>query len=165
MPLALCPFLPEADEEFWFQVYCSTREEELAPIDWDETQRETFLSMQFAAYRQHYRTNLPDADYEVVLHNGCPAGIFIVARRQEEIRLADIALLPQHRNTGIGTTLVRGLLDEAAQLRKPVTVHVQMYNRALSFYQRLGFYQVDQVGMYYLMKWSGAPAPSQVQPR
>ena len=162
MPLALCPFLPEADEEFWFQVYCSTREEELAPLGWNETQRDDFLSMQFAAYRQHYRTNLPDADYQIVLQDGRPAGIFIVARWQDGIRLADIALLPQHRNTGIGTILVRGLLDEAAQLRKPVTVHVQMYSRAISFYQRLGFYQVDQVGMYYLMEWNGATAPSQV---
>ena len=161
MSLGLRPFLPEEDEEFWFQVYCSTREEELAPLNWDESQREAFLGMQFAAYRQHYRTDLPDADYEVVLNDGCPAGIFIVARWLDEIRLADIALLPEHRNASIGTTLVRGLLNEAAQLGKTVTVHVRMNNRALSFYQRLGFYQVDQVGMYYLMKWSGAPTPSQ----
>ena len=154
MSLDLCPFLPEADEAFWFQVYCSTREEELAQLNWDETQRETFLSVQFAAYRQHYRTKLPDANYEVVLHDGCPAGIFIVARRQDEIRLADIALLPEYRNGGIGTALLRGLQDEAAQLGKPVTLHVRMNNRAVSFYQRLGFYEVSQDGVYYLMKWS-----------
>ncbi len=156
MSLGRRPLLPEEDEEFWFRVYCSTREEEFAPLAWDETELAAFLSMQFAVYRRGYRTNLPDADYEVILHDGSPAGIFIVLRRQDEIRLADIALLPEYRNGGIGTALLRGLQDEAAKLGKSVTLHVRMNNRAVSFYQRLGFYQVSQDEVFYLMKWSGA---------
>ena len=163
MSVGLHPFLPEEDEEFLYRVFCSTREEELGPLDWNEAQREAFLRMQFAAYRHHYRTDLSDADYQVILHDGCPAGIFIVARWKNEIRLADIALLPKHRNAGIGTTLVRSLVDEAEQVGKPVTVHVDKSNRALSFYRRLGFVQVEDVGMHYLMKWGGAPGPSQAQ--
>jgi GNAT superfamily N-acetyltransferase len=38
--------------------------------------------------------------------------------------LVDIALLPEHRNAGIGTRLIRRLMDEAALAGKPVRPHV-----------------------------------------
>jgi hypothetical protein len=48
-----------------------------------------------------------------------PAGQRDVMRAGEEIRIADIALLPACCNRGVGTTLLRGLQSEAAAAGKP----------------------------------------------
>ena len=37
------------DEPFLYRVYAGTREEELAPLGWDEAQKNEFLRMQFSA--------------------------------------------------------------------------------------------------------------------
>ncbi len=42
------PIRPD-DEAFLYEVYASTRTEELAVVDWDDTQKAAFLHMQFAA--------------------------------------------------------------------------------------------------------------------
>ena len=39
--------IEDKDMEFLYQVYASTREEELAQVNWDAAQKEEFLRMQF----------------------------------------------------------------------------------------------------------------------
>jgi len=63
----------------------------------------------------------------------------------------DIALLPDHRGAGIGTRLVRELLDEGARTGKRVSIHVEKHNPALRLYERLGFAPVADRGVYVLM--------------
>jgi ribosomal protein S18 acetylase RimI-like enzyme len=141
------------DEEFLFRVYASTREEELAQVNWDAAQREQFLRLQFAAQTQHYTTQYPGAEFQVVLANGEPAGRLYVHRRSEEIRVMDIALLPAFRQRGLGTVLLRELLAEGARTDRPVTIHVEIFNPARHWYERLGFQPVAESGVYLLMEW------------
>ena len=65
----------------------------------------------------------------------------------------DIALLPEYRGAGIGTWIMRNLLDEAPGAQKPVTLHVEPYNRAVRLYQRLGFHVVERRGINLFMEW------------
>ncbi|HVE87101.1 MAG TPA: GNAT family N-acetyltransferase [Myxococcales bacterium] len=150
----LRPALPE-DEGFLFALYCSTREDEVAAWGLPPPQREAFLRMQYAAQQHHYRAALPDADHRVILHEGKPAGRLLVARRADEIRLADVALLPEHRGRGLGTALLRDLLAEAAAAGKPVRLQVLRGNRAAGLYARLGFSTVNEDGLHALMEWRG----------
>jgi ribosomal protein S18 acetylase RimI-like enzyme len=141
------------DEEFLFRVYASTREEELAQVNWDAAQREDFLRRQFAAQTQHYSTHYPGAEFRVVLAEGEPAGRLYVHRRAEEIRVMDIALLPGFRHRGLGTALLKELLEEGARTNRPVTIHVEIFNPARHWYERLGFQSVAESGVYLLMEW------------
>ena len=68
----------------------------------------------------------------------------------------DIALLPEHRNRGLGGALVRELLDEAAAAGCLVSLHVEENNPARRLYQRLGFRDVADVSFYKLMHWEPA---------
>ena len=52
-----------------------------------------------------------------------------VARWADEIRIVDIALLPEYRGAGIGTPLLGELEDEAAAAGKPLSIHVERLNR------------------------------------
>jgi predicted GNAT family acetyltransferase len=66
----------------------------------------------------------------------------------------DIALVPEFRNAGIGTALLRDLLAEGAAAGKRVSIHVERFNPALRLYARLGFRQVEDKGVYLLLEWT-----------
>ncbi|MDP9122979.1 MAG: GNAT family N-acetyltransferase [Acidobacteriota bacterium] len=144
------------DDELLYRIYASTRQEELAPLGWSAEQSEAFLRMQFRAQSVHYSTYYGDSEFLLVLRDGEPAGRLYVHRQGDEIRLIDIALLPEHRNAGIGSRLLRDLLSEAAASGRRVTIHVEQYNPALRLYERLGFRHISDHGVYYLMEWSPA---------
>jgi ribosomal protein S18 acetylase RimI-like enzyme len=146
------------DEAFLYQVYASTRQEEMALVPWNEAQKAAFLSMQFRAQRQDYQTNYPDAAFQVILRDGVPAGRLYVDRREREIAVIDISLLPEHRGAGIGSRLLRELLAEASRLGQPVTIHVEKFNPALRLYQRLGFSPIADTGIYLQMERLPEPA-------
>lgn len=145
--LALRP-AGDDDYEFLERVYASTRAEELAPVPWPDEQKRMFLAQQFAAQGAHYAEHYPDASFDVVLVDGEPAGRLIVARRKGAILVIDISLLPEHRSRGIGTRLLRPILDGASRLGATVTVHVERFNRARTLYERLGFAPVAEDGVY-----------------
>jgi ribosomal protein S18 acetylase RimI-like enzyme len=150
------------DEELLYRIYASTRAEELAPVPWTEAQKEAFLRMQFRAQSLDYAANYPAAERLVILVGGVPAGRLYVDRREDELRIVDVALLPEHRGAGIGGAILRRLLAEAAASGKPVRIHVEHLNPALRLYERLGFRRTGGDGIYFLMEWTagaGEPAP------
>ena len=155
-PITLRPIGP-GDEPWLSRIYASTREEELAQVAWEPGQREAFLALQFAAQHQYYQEVYPRADYRLILRDGQPAGRLYVNHGADEIRIVDIALLPEHRNRGLGTRLLRELLAEADAAGLPLTIHVERFNPALRLYARLGFRQLADKGVYLLLGRSPAP--------
>ncbi|MDQ3805151.1 MAG: GNAT family N-acetyltransferase [Acidobacteriota bacterium] len=152
--LALRPVAP-ADEEFLLGVYLSTRADELAQVAWAEGQREAFVRWQFDLQRREYEARFPDAEYSVILVDGRPAGRIWVGRDPEQIRLLDIALLPEFQNRGAGTLLLGRLMDEAARTGKALRHMVFVLNNdAHRFYERLGFAVIEEFdGAYKHMEW------------
>lgn len=143
-----------ADREFLSAVYASTREEEMARVDWDEKQKAAFLEMQFSAQHLYYQENYTDTDFLIVIFDGRAVGRLYIARWPDEVRVVDLALLPEFRNKGIGTGILQNVLEEAAVAGKPVRIHVECFNPALQLYRRLGFERIGEHGVYYLMEWS-----------
>ncbi|WP_413174275.1 GNAT family N-acetyltransferase [Anabaena azotica] len=150
--LAFRPASPE-DESFLFDLYSSTRAEELKSWGWDTQQQSQFLRMQFNAQQQSYRAYFPNNYYQIIMNDGCLIGSMLVVRNKKEIRIADIALLPAYQNQGIGTYLIQNLLIEAQHIKKPVSLQVVKWNRAVHLYERLGFEKIDDTGIYLLMEW------------
>ena len=66
----------------------------------------------------------------------------------------DIALLSEHRNSGIGGALLKQLLAEGARGGKPVRLQVELSNPAQRLYHRLGFRSTANTGVYLQMEWS-----------
>lgn len=142
------------DEEFLVALYASTREEELAQVEWAEGQKDQFLRWQYGLQRSEYQTRFPDADYYIVLMDNQAAGRIWIGRDHQQIRLLDIALLPGFQNRGIGTILIRRLIDEASQTNKFLRHMVFVLNNdAHRFYERLGFAVIEDLGAYKHMEW------------
>ncbi|MDQ4068754.1 MAG: GNAT family N-acetyltransferase [Actinomycetota bacterium] len=150
--VVLRPVSP-GDDAFLRRVYRSTREDELALTGWDEGQKDAFVSMQFNAQHRYYAQQYADASFDVILFDGEPAGRLYVARWPEEIRIVDIALLPEYRHRGIGSALLQAILAEGTQGGDRVTIHVERFNPALRLYDRLGFVPVAERGVYLLLEW------------
>jgi ribosomal protein S18 acetylase RimI-like enzyme len=155
MGLVLRPISPE-DEPFLAEVYASTRAEELAPVPWSDAQKRAFLHEQFTLQHRYYHEHYAGSRFEVIERDGERVGRLYVARWPDEIRIVDIAVLPAYRNAGIGTTLVRELMDECSAAAKRLTIHVERMNPAMSLYLRLGFREVADRGVYAMMEWSPA---------
>jgi ribosomal protein S18 acetylase RimI-like enzyme len=132
-------------------VYASTRETELALVPWDDVAKRAFVAQQFAAQDEHYRTHYPGATLDVVEADGQPAGRLYVHRGQTDIRIMDIALLPEFRGRRIATRLLQDLLEEGRASGRRVSIHVERGNPARRLYERLGLRAVEEHGIYVLM--------------
>ncbi len=157
MEVGLRP-LRAADAPFALRVYAATRAEELAPVPWSDEQKEAFVAMQFAAQSDHYAQHYAGMTSDVIVVDGEPAGRLLVARWRAEIRIVDIALLPEFRGHGAGGELLAELMDEATEMRKRLSIHVERENRARGLYERLGFRPVGESGVYLRLEWDAAAA-------
>jgi GNAT superfamily N-acetyltransferase len=148
-------FRPETDDDIDFtaRLYASTREEELRPVDWPAEQKAAFLRQQFDAQRLHYRTQYENAEYSIILDGHEPIGRLYIHRSADDIRVMDIALLPEYRGRGIGSMLMKKIIDAAAANGQSVSIHVEIFNPAMRMYERLGFRHIDTYGVYHLMEW------------
>lgn len=149
--ITLRPFTTD-DLPLLFRIYAGTREQELAAVPWTQEQKVAFLAMQFQAQHADYQKNYPDAAFDIVECEGVPVGRLYLHQRPDEVRIIDIAILPERRSAGLGTALLSGVINDAKSIGKPVTIHVEKYNPALRLYQRLGFVEVGGNDVYLLME-------------
>lgn len=140
------------DAEVLLRIYASTREEELAQVPWDAATKEAFLRMQFTAQDTYYRATYPGASYDLVVSGEQVLGRLYVDRSLDAWLVLDIALLPEHRGSGIGTLLLSEVLAEADVAGKCVQMHVERFNPAKRLYDRLGFRFLEEQGIYLLLQ-------------
>lgn len=142
----------DADHDFLYRVYASTRVDELAPLGWTEAQFAAFTLQQFTAQTAHYWTHYNPSRFSVIEHAGVPVGRLYVDRWTDQIRVVDIALLPEYRNRGWGASLLTDVLAEGERDGLPVTIHVESFNPAQRLYFRLGFRRVGGDDVYWLLE-------------
>jgi GNAT superfamily N-acetyltransferase len=150
------------DAGLLLEIYKSSRGDDLRGLGWAEDRISEFLGMQYEAQQRFYEGEYKRAADEIILWKGQPAGRLIVDRREHEIRFIDLALLPAHRNSGIGTFLIRKLQDEARQAKKPLRLQVIRFNRAVNLLERSGFVRTSETGTHFQMEWT--PQVSEARP-
>ena len=172
--LELRPETP-ADVDFLIALYTSTRWQELAPVEWPDAAKQDFLAqqcqLQHAHYLQHYvgaELLVLRADHSALSQFGLaaqvapsaacgtelkPIGRLYCRRGASEIRLMEIALLPQFCGRGIGGVLIQALQAEASAAALALNLHVEPTNPAQRLYRRLGFHRLEQRGVYDFLSW------------
>jgi len=144
-----------ADADFLLALYTSTRADEMNLVDWTDEQKAAFLRMQFDAQTKHYLLHYPNAEYKIILRDGVSIGRLLTENRGDHFLIMDIALLPEHRQFGIGTFLVEELKQEAVRLNLPLVLRVEFFNPAIRLYDRLGFVKTREVNsVYHEMVWT-----------
>src|ERR1044072_2812223 len=146
----------EEDYEELVRVYASTRADELAQVTfWDDAQKLAFCRSQYDSQKAEYDARFPGAEYDVILLEGRAAGRIWVGRDEKELRLLDIALLPEFQGQGVAAVLVGALIEEARSEGKRLRHMVFMLNvGARRFYERLGFRVTEEFAGYLHMEWA-----------
>ncbi len=135
------------DREFLADLYISTREAELPYFG------KALLRTQYEMRRMQYLARFPGTAPSVIATSHAPCGTLWLAESADEIRIVDIALLPQFRNRGLGTNVLLDLISRADLEFKPLTLTVSKTNPgACRLYQRLGFVIIEDLGMDLAMR-------------
>jgi ribosomal protein S18 acetylase RimI-like enzyme len=142
-----------ADEKLLRTLYASSRADEMAFLPWSVEQKTVFLDRQFDLQRKHFQEIYPNADFAIILVENNPAGRWYLYRGSQVIHIIDISLLPEYRNKGVGSNLLKSLMTEARINQKSVRLNVESANRAVRLYQRLGFIASEECGIHQLMEW------------
>ena len=121
---------------------------------WSEGEKQAFLAQQFQAQSTFYAAQFPDASFDIVELDGEAVGRLYVDRREDEVRLIDIALVPECRDRGLGSELMAEILAEGELKGLLVRIHVEQNNPAMRLYRRLGFEKIEEQGVYWLMEWT-----------
>ncbi len=145
--------MKEEDVPFVAAVYASTRTEELAVTGWPEEMKEAFLAQQHRAQHYHYQTYYPGAEWLIVQQDGVDAGRIYIEEGDTDIRLIDIALLPERRAAGLGRAMIGDLVEWAGELGKSISLHVEPNNPVRNLYLRHGFAPTGLAGAYEAMEW------------
>jgi ribosomal protein S18 acetylase RimI-like enzyme len=143
----------EDDQTFRFALFCESRPE-LALLPLALPAREQLIVMQFRAQTISYRGDFPRARFDIIELGGVPIGRIVVDRADSEVHIVDQALIPPYRNLGIGSAIMRALMEEAARAGLPLRLQVAVDNAsALRLYLRLGFAAVGQGPFHSHLEW------------
>jgi len=147
LAFALRPASPD-DIDFEHHLYASTRDD-LRPLG-----PEVFnglVGMQFRAQTMSIKLDHPQAERKIVVVENEPVGRLIIDASGSGIEVLDVALLPQFRGNGLGTSVMRGVMTQADHLGRAIRLHVEKQSRAVRLYERMGFVICGDVGMYFTM--------------
>lgn len=91
---------------------------------------------------------------QVIRMGGADIGWMQVSAPADRLHLHQLHIIARFRNHGIGTRLIRALLDRGRTTGRSVGLNVIRGNRALSLYRRLGFRVVGGDAERLYMRWS-----------
>lgn len=141
-----------SDIPFLRALYRQVREAELAPVPWSEAQKQAFCDAQFTLQDLHYRKHYTHTAFFVIERAGSPVGRLYLNHAPGPLGLMDISLLASARGQGLGGALMRWLVDWADGTRRDMQLFVEADNPARRMYERLGFADEGQEGIYLRMR-------------
>src|SRR5688572_28891794 len=89
--------------------------------------------------RSGIEKHILDGQTQIIERAGVPIGIEVVERTSDHIRLLQLFIRPTHQRQGIGSGLLRRLIQESQQKKLPLKLRVLKVNPAQSLYRRIGF--------------------------
>ncbi|CAN5376720.1 GNAT family N-acetyltransferase [soil metagenome] len=112
------------------------------------------MAQQFHVQTQGYRAAHPKARLRIITLDDAPVGRLADDRMADAIHLIDIAITPPWRGRGVGTTVIRDLMNEAAAAALPLVLQTARDNLAAQqLYERLGFVTTSASATHLSMAW------------
>jgi ribosomal protein S18 acetylase RimI-like enzyme len=144
------------DRDLIFDMNRATMREYVEAVwGWDETWQ-----------RRHFDEHFdPDENVQIIESAGQDVGMTNAVERPRDVLLVNIRVLPEWQCQGIGSSVVRSVIERADAARKPVTLKVLRVNtRAQQLYRRLGF-AVDREEEHHLWMKRELDATATVEAR
>ncbi len=142
MPITLRP-ASAFDEPFLLDLRRATMTEHLDRVGEPTTSE---------AHDQRMRYRFEEA--RIVCIGGARIGLLKAYRDATGWVLLQVQILPSHQGRGIGSRIVRAMLDQARQEHLPVCLNVLKGNPARRLYERLGFCSTGETDSEVTMVWN-----------
>jgi GNAT superfamily N-acetyltransferase len=146
MPSVVLRPVTHQDGPFLYALLKATMQEYVEQTwGWDEEWQQTYFWTRFAADQE-------SGHRQVIVRDGEDIGVLTVEERADELFLSQIYILPEHQGQGIGTALIRSVLQRGAELDLPVRLRVLRVNPARRLYERLGFVVTAETDTRFFME-------------
>ena len=113
---------------------------------WDDALQRSFFRETFAA-----------DGLRVIDVDGALAGFFQVREREGEVEIVEIELAPTHQRRGLGSALIRDVIERAGA--RPVVLQVLKVNPARRLYEPLGFNVTGETETHYKVRRDPGTGP------
>lgn len=108
---------------------------------WDENVQRNF-------HAKAWQRQKPD----IITYDGKPIGTIATIESEDSVEIGQFFILPNYQRKGIGTYLLKGILDKADQSGKDVTLRFLKNNPVKSLYIRNGFRVIRTDEILYFME-------------
>ncbi len=112
---------------------------------WNEKAQDEFFANDWCA-----------ATHQIVVCDDAVCGYICVENREEDIHIREIVIDPKFQGKGLGTSLLREIIEDAEARQVPVRLGTQQANRAVNLYRKLGFREFERTTTHILMEWRSA---------
>ena len=142
MNLSLQPAV-KSDHDFLYRLHCATMRDYIDRTwGWDEDAQRIAFDIRLSTNR-----------HQLIVLDGDPVGMLEIEHHPTELVIANIQVLPEYQGRGIGSTVIRGVMDLAQQSGAVATLQVLEVNvRARRLYERLGFRAIGDAPPHIRMR-------------
>ncbi len=154
--------IQDTDKDFLFDLFASTREWEFEHTTWTDGDKAHFLEGQFKLQDLHYERAFPTAFRRIIQMDGVDIGRLYLDRQDDCLRIIEFTVTPEWRGRGIGTDILRSLMNEAHGGKVPVRLHVEKTSPAINLYLRHGFQATGEEAHHFAMEWQPATGPREI---
>ncbi|MDR3537747.1 MAG: GNAT family N-acetyltransferase [Acetobacteraceae bacterium] len=164
-PIALRPE-QDGDRTFLYDLFCSHVLPDIARLPIDDSTRDALVGMQFISQTTTYRTQFPQARFDIIEREGVPIGRLVVDDAGDVACIVDFALLPGVRGSGMGSAILACVLAPLGERGRAVRSTVVWNNEAsLRMCRRLGFVHIGGDPPFMQLEWhAGAGSGQPVRP-
>ncbi|WGM40220.1 GNAT family N-acetyltransferase [Caulobacter sp. NIBR1757] len=145
---------PEAPDDliFRYELFCNSRTPEWYQAGLPDALMTQLMQHQFRAQTDSYLAEFSEARFDIIELNGRRIGRIVVDRAHGDINLVDQAIIPELRNQGMGTAILRWLIAESTAADLPISLYVANSNDpSLHLYRRMGFREIEDTQVYIKM--------------
>ena len=102
--------------------------------------------------RDYHKKDFAPSDFQVILFAGKGVGVISIKHRADHVSLGEFYILPEYQRRGIGTFLIRQVIEDAQGRQLPVRLQFLKVNPVRRLYERMGFSIVGENEHYYQME-------------
>lgn len=144
------------DDPFLSRLFYQAQLETLKHANLNDSERDQLIALVYAGFKRHYSMVAAALDDRLVLLDEASVGRIIIIQSGSEIRLADLLILAQYRNRGIGSALIGQLQTESIISKRPLRLRVAKHSPSVRLYRRLGFYLLEDAGVQWSLEWTAS---------
>ena len=152
----------DADRDFLFSLFAAAREWEFEHTVWKDEEKAAFLKRQFDIRTQAYQMTYLRAVHRIITLDDKDIGQLILDRPDDHMLIIDFVIAPEFQGKGIGSDILKTLINEVHGGKVPIRLHVEKNNPALKLYLRHGFKVTGEEGHHHKLTWTPDLRPVEI---